>query len=260
MAARDERILESPRSAGAAGRSLVGGLHVVDFEIGREVHLRRFEHREVAVARDGDDQRSGFVGLDAVLAHFRADLEVAYAAPERSRRSRRKLLHLDVEGGSTDAFADGLVLVEKVIEDRERAAAGRADAQLADHLGRIDGQRAGLLGNQHPLPDQRTVVNAPVNIFPVEFEVVDRDGLLAPEAVESRELDIFETHDFGAGVKLERGGDGLAFDHIRLVERQPKENVFVGDGTRDGRIVLLRPVGLGLLTALRAVAAATVAG
>ena len=239
VAAGNERILEGLRAVRAAGGSLVGALQVIDLEIRREIHLRRLEHREVAVAGNRDQQRTGLVRLEVVLAQFRGNLEVAYAALERGRRARGQILHVDLEGRRADAFAQGLILVEEIVENGERAAARGADPHLAHHLGRIDRQRAALLGNQHPLAQQGRIVDGAVHVLPLELQVVDRDGLLAPESVESREFDVFKTRDVGAGVDLEGGGNGFALDHPGLAQRQAQEDVLVGDGARDGGIVLL---------------------
>ncbi len=154
VAAGNERIFEGLRTARSAGRCLVGTLEVVHFEVRREVDLRRFQHGEIAVARDRDDERSGFVRLDAFLAQFGRNLEVAHAAGEGSRCSGGQVTHRHGDGRRADALADGLELVEEIVEDRHAAAARRADPDLADHLGRVDGQRAALLRDQDPLAQQ----------------------------------------------------------------------------------------------------------
>ena len=189
--------------------------------------------------------------------HYRTcrHFEIAHATRKRGRSTSRQVTHFDLDRRGADPLADSLVLVEEIIEDGQRAARRSADTQLADHFGRIDGQGPGLLRNQHVLPQQRGIVDGSVHIFPVEFQVVDRDGLFAPEAVEGRELDVFEAGNVGAGVDFEGGGDGFPFDHVGLVQRQAQENILIGNRPCDSRIVVagLRLALLPLLILLGAV-------
>ena len=213
MAARDERILEELASGDIAG------LDVVYLKIGREIDLGGVEQRDIAVSCDPDLKRGCVVDGKFVSGKRCGHAELAHSAAEGGRRTVGKPVHMhrDRIRGQTLAYTL-IVVLEKFVKNRPGGRSVHPDIDHADHLRRVDDDVARLLRNESPASYQRNIVYFPVNAFSMEFQICRSLGLLTPEAVESRELDILETYEIHPLVKFERRRDGLPDHHIGLAE------------------------------------------
>ena len=125
------------------------------------------------------------MGLQGVLAEFRAHAVFAHRTGESGRGAGRQGGYLDGDGRGHHPLTLGyIVVLEEIVEDGTRPGALRPHIDQADDFGRVDGQGSGFLGNQHPAAQDGRIVHLVTHLLPLERNVLRRIHLLAPEPVE----------------------------------------------------------------------------
>ena len=166
--------------------------------------------------------------------------ELSDSAPEGCRSPVGKPPHMHGLRFGDQPLAYALVVIlEELVEDAARGRPVHADVDHADHLHRIYDQVARLLGDEVPAVDERDVVYLAAHILAVEVQIGRSLEILAPESVEIRIFDVLETDEVHPLVELQRGGDGLAENHVGLAQVEGEVDVIrrYRPGRRSGTLL-----------------------
>ena len=95
------------------------------------------------------------MGLELILRKAGRNSELADSSAEACRGASRQFPDIDRDRSGIYALADGsLAVVEETVKYAVTRPRGSPDIDKADKLGRLDGELACLLGNEHIASEQ----------------------------------------------------------------------------------------------------------
>ena len=229
VASRDERVFVY-LAALRTSRILVRPfrhLGVVHFHVRREGHFRSLKQGDISLSLDSHHKRCRLMGHKGILAQGCRYAELPDTAAECRRRTRRKRRDIDRIRLRHHPLAYGPLVLEETVEYACPSCRRDTDIHDAHEFRRVNGDCSRLLRNQHIFPQDRGVVDIPVHILPLEFDICGSLHLLAPETVESGETGILESGDVHPLVQFQRSLYRLSHNHISPVEGKTHEKVII---------------------------------
>ena len=197
----------------ALDRLLVGGGGIEGAHARDGAELRQPEIAHVSAAGGDHAEGDRLPDRDAERVGLRGQRPLAHVAGVEARRpSRGKRLHLQVQR----------------LRRAARAAAREQHAEAGEdlHLGGLDGRPPGPQREEGAAAQQVGGVRHPVEDALLGHQLLRRLDVLAPEAVEARNLQLLDAAHVGAGEQVQRIGDLLSDVRSVVVHRRAEQQVY----------------------------------